>query len=85
MLLDTLPGLDQQDVSLAMSQRVVHILELVQVDDQKRERTLVAHHPLRGLFQAITKQAPIGKPGQIVIKGQLLDLCLVRLPRRNIE
>ena len=85
MLPDPPGRFDQQHIALVMSKRIVHLLESVQVYEQQRKRGVVAHYALHILFQSVAEQSPVGKPCQVIVVGELLDLRFGYLSVRDVQ
>ena len=75
--LDARPGRDQDLVAAGVAERVVEDLEVVEVDEQHRERPpsrpLAA---LEGLVDAVPEQDPVREPGQPVVQRLVADLVV---------
>ena len=56
-----------------VAQRVVHLLEIVQVDDEQRA-LLLRRHLLQTLFYVLLHRRPVQKPGHGVLARPLLQL-----------
>ena len=60
-----------------MAERVVHLLEVVQIEKQERHRFLVPARMRHGLARPLGEHRPVGKPGERVVIGHPLDALLV--------
>ncbi len=70
---DAARGVDQQNVALLVSERVVDLLEVVQVDEQDRDVQLIALGLGDVVRQPVMEHAPVGQLGQRVEVGLLPD------------
>ena len=59
-----------------MPQRIVHLLEPVEIEEEQRARLRPAEMALERLFQQPVDLQPISQPGQGVVAGQLLKRVL---------
>ena len=66
----------QQFVADAMAERVVDALEVVDVDEQRRDRRLAADGACEHLLDAIEYQRAVGQAGQGVVRSQERQLLL---------
>jgi hypothetical protein len=63
----------QQLIAAGMAERVVDLLELVEVDEQEgRQRALIAWHGQEAL-DLVAEIDPVGQPRQRVIAGEVAD------------
>ena len=71
----------QKVVAGVVPQRVIKVLEVVQIDEQQRAMRLRTYRCQRGPVQAVHQQPAVGQLGQHVVKRQPLDLafCLLAL------
>ena len=76
-VLQALGHLDQQLVAHAVSQGVVELLEVVQVQEQ--HRTMFSHprRMCQDVLQPVHQKAAVGQAGELVVKRQFVDLRLV--------
>jgi hypothetical protein len=65
-----------------VAERVVDLLEMVQVDHHHRDARVAALREELGLAQAVVEQAPVGQPGQRVVVGEEARLLLLALASR---
>ena len=65
---------DQQLVSYTMAQRVVDVLEVVEIYEKCARRHVVAAAAGKHLFHTVDDQGPIGKPGERVVQGLVPQL-----------
>ncbi len=63
----------QQLVAGLVAQRVVDLLESIQVQEQHREPPVVAMGLVDGLDEQLAEQAAVGQAGQPVVIGEVLD------------
>ncbi len=79
------PGdLDQQFVADAVTERVIDVLETIDVHEDQRQRFGVAFDAAQCLADAIGQQAAVGQAGQRVEMRQPVNVRLVRLVRRDV-
>ena len=71
--------LDQQRIAHAVPQRVVDVLEVIEVDEHHRQRCAGAGRFAYGLLAALGQQRAVGQAGQGVVVGQPVDAVLVFL------
>ena len=57
-----------------MTQRVIHVLEVIEVDIQDRERIGAAPGAGEGLTKAFDKGRPVRKSGERILVGEVVDL-----------
>ena len=67
-----------------MSQRVVHCLEAVQIQERHRQALTPSNSLGHGLVQAVSQQQPVGQAGQDIKVGNVLQLGLVLLQGRDV-
>ena len=67
-----------------MPQRVVQILEVVQVNEQQGAACLIASADHQRLGQTVKQQAAVGQIGQRVIKRQANNVLFTLLLRSDI-
>ena len=67
---------DQVLVARLVSLRVVQVLEVVQVEEQRGALAAVAGRELQVALQLVVEAAPVRQPGQRVVVGEVLDLLL---------
>ena len=72
-------NLDQQGIAHAVSQRVVHVLEMVQVQEDHCQRRVVLLGHLDGLLGTLGQQCAVGQAGERIVVGQPVDALLVGL------
>ena len=66
----------QHGIAEGVAERIVDVLEVVEVEKQQRTAQVVALEQGNLLAQAVHQQGAIGQVGQGVVVGQVLDLCL---------
>jgi hypothetical protein len=71
--------LQQQLVACGVSQRVVHPLELVQIEEQQGDPGPRALRHGQRMHEAVAQQNAVGQAGQCIVVGQKLD-ALLRVP-----
>ena len=59
-----------------MTERVIDLLELVEVDEQHRKTIVLPGSIDQTGFQTLDEIAAIGQPGQRVVVGQIIQLAL---------
>ncbi len=73
--LQALRGVAQQFVAGCVTQRIVHVFESVQVDEQRNHAAAIPLGPFDGLGKPVHRQTAVRQPGELVIirlMGQLL-------------
>jgi hypothetical protein len=68
-----------------MAQRIVDLLEAIDVEGQKRERRCPAPGGGKRLAQPLDERRPIGQSGELVGAGKVQDLGLGRLALGDID
>ena len=69
----------QQPVADVVAERVVHVLEVVEVDHQDRQPVLGAPRERDRMLDAVAEQAPVREQRQRVVERELAELVLERL------
>ncbi len=64
----------EQHITALVAERVVDLLEAIQVDQQNRHLVSPPPRGCEGLLDPVAEECPIGKRGQIVVEGEVLDL-----------
>jgi len=59
-----------------VTQGIVDRLEIVEIDEQRRERHLVAAGANQRLIDTVEDQCPVRQPGQRVVGGEECELSL---------
>ena len=67
-----------------MTERVIYILEAVQVDDAQRERTPVAFGHSNGLGQAVLKEQAVRQTGQSIVQRLVCQRFLGAFALRHV-
>ena len=62
-----------------MAERVVDVLEAVEIEIEERKARAVAPRLDQRAVEAVVEQRAIGKPGQRIVEGEVLGLRLARL------
>ena len=75
---------DQDGVALAVPQAVVDRLEVVEIDEEDRQRPRIALVERQGVVQPIDEERAVGKAGQRVMEGLVAELVLERLARGDV-
>ena len=72
------PGGDdfQHRIAHRMPERVVDVLEVIQVEEQQGPAHVMPRQQGALLGQAIHQQGPVGQVGERVVIGQMTHLCL---------
>ena len=70
---------DQDLIAGGMPERVVDVLEVVEVHEQQGQCPLAAHGVGQRAFQVFSEHQPVGQLGEAVVVGEIMGL-LVRLP-----
>jgi hypothetical protein len=66
----------QQLVPGVVTQRVVDALEVVQIDEQRRDRRVVATRAHQHLLDAVEDQRPVRQPRQRIVGGHERELLI---------
>ena len=74
----------QQQIADVVTERIVHVLEPVEVDEHHRHFLFVALRAARRLLQAVVQQASVRHTGQRIEACELLELALRFLQQRDI-
>jgi hypothetical protein len=69
----------QQQISHGMSERVVDVLEMIEIEIQNRKFLAVAFRPLDRLPQGLDEHGAIGEPGEVVVQRGNLICSRMRL------
>ena len=80
--LQALGELHQQQVADVVAERVVDLLEAVEVEQQQRQRLAGARRGAQRLGQAVLEQQAVGQPGQRVVHRLMAQPALLRLGER---
>src|ERR1700730_16500494 len=75
----------QQAVASVVAQRIVDILEIVQIEKHYGHRRSAALRQHERMLNAIAKQIAIGKQGERIVKRQLPQLLLERLSLADVS
>ena len=70
----------QQTIAGMVADRVVDVLEPIEIQDEQRERVAVAVCGEHGLLQAIVEQRAIRQIGEGVVIGEMREALLRELP-----
>ena len=70
--------LDEEAVTDRVAEAVVDRLEVVEVEQQDRQRLAVVTLPLQGVVDAVVEQGPVRQAGHGVVEGLVLQLLLER-------
>ena len=62
-----------------MAERIIDLLELVEIDEKYRQLLIPARRFAQAFFQSLDETAAIGKAGQRVVIRQIIEFAL-RLP-----
>ena len=74
----------QELVAQGVPQRVVDLLEAVQIQEEHGQGAFLAPGGVQGGLEPLREEQPVGKPGQAVEVGQLSDLIFVALALRDV-
>ena len=78
------PSAAEQEVAALVPERVVHVLEAVEVDEHHGSLGLVALAGQQRLVDAVAKQRAVRQPGEAVVEGLVtIHLGLVAQPLRR--
>ena len=69
-----LRDLGEQAVAGVVAEAVVDELEPVEVEEQHRDRRVVATRALQRVGQAVVQQRPVREPGQLVVVRAVLEV-----------
>ena len=79
-----LPYLGDEQVALGMPERVVHVLEVVEVDEQDRGALRDSPAPSEGVLEAVDVQGTVRQAGQRVVERLAGQLRLELHPLRDV-
>src|SRR5438309_2063686 len=71
-------------VARAVPERIVHLLEVVQVDEHRRHLAVAALREVHCLLEAVIEQAPVGQTGERIVIGEEAHRVLAALARRDV-
>ncbi|HYE40858.1 MAG TPA: hypothetical protein VEB23_13055, partial [Ramlibacter sp.] len=54
-----------------MAERIVDVLEAVQIDQQQRQLAVMDARVVQGVRQQFEQQRPVGQAGEVVMPGQV--------------
>src|SRR5205085_10956024 len=74
----------QEPIANIVPEAVIDQLEVVDVDEQYAERTLVAVCQRKGLLQPVLEQVAVSEPGESIVIRLVLELVLVVLDVRDV-
>jgi hypothetical protein len=74
----------QQPVAFAVAQAVIHLLEIIEVEEHHRERTALAGREGQRVAYPVPEQCPVGQPGERIVKGLVGELLLELLPLAHV-
>ena len=74
----------EQLVADVVAQRVVDVLEVIEVEQVQAHDVLVTSGMRRALAQAVEEQRAVGQVGQAVVLSEVLDALLGLLARRDV-
>ena len=66
----------EQLVAGGMAESVVHRLEVIEVEEENRERRLAARAPGEGMLDAVREEGPVREPTQTVVERLVPDLLV---------
>ena len=82
---ETMADGDQQLVAGAMPQAVVDRLEIVEIQEEDRQRGLAQPAgAIERVLDAIDEERPVGEPGQRIVQRLVAELCLELLAGRDV-
>ena len=67
-----------------MAQRVVHLLEAIEIEEEQADALVPALRPLQRAAQPILEQLSIGQARQAIVVGEIADALLGLLALRNL-
>ena len=73
---DPLGHRDQEIVAREVAERIVDVLEVVEIDQQQGDRLVASAGLGDSVLQAVVQQDPIGQPGQRVVMRHVVNLLL---------
>ncbi len=74
----------QQAVAGVVAERVVDVLEVVQIEEHDRDRALAALRERQCVLHAVAEQVAVGEQRQRIVEGQLAQLLLERLALADV-
>src|ERR1700687_1438508 len=69
----------QETVTAVVTERVVDVLEAIEVEQQHAEHLLVAARSEQRLAESVAEQAAVGQSGQRVVQSLVLERIRMRL------
>ena len=75
---------DEQPVAHLVAQAVVHLLEVVEVEEQHRQRVPVAAGERQRMADPVAEERPVGEPGERVVERLVDQLLLQPLPLAHV-
>src|SRR5260370_96414 len=67
---EALAPLLEHRVSRAVPERIVHLLEIVQIDEHRCHLAVAALREVHYLLEAVIEQAPVGQSGERIVIGE---------------
>ena len=67
-----------------VAQRIVDVLEAVQIQEQYGQHVRIALRQNKLLGQVFLEAPPVGEPGQFVVQREMLDLLLGAFARMDV-
>ena len=75
---------DEQPVALGVAQAVVHRLEVVEVEEQHRDRVPAAAGQRQRVAHPVPEQRAVGEPGERIVERLVGELLLQPLPLAHV-
>jgi hypothetical protein len=69
-------NLGQERIAGGVPERVVDVLEAIEIEGEHGHQMAVASRPRHGAFEMLVKLQPVRQVGQRVVHGQVADLVL---------
>jgi hypothetical protein len=79
-----LPDLDKQLIACRMSQRVIDILEFIEVKRQNSKRSAMTPKSLRGVVEFLGEQRAVRKAGQQIMMRKERNPLFIQRPIRDV-
>jgi hypothetical protein len=74
----------QQGIADRVAQRVVHRLEVIEIDEENGELMIVAAASLDSMPQSILQERTVGQAGQGIVEGLVLELSFKFVSARDV-
>ena len=75
-LLEPCRDLLEQCIAGGMAERIVHVLEAVEIEPEHGHQLTMPLGPRHGAVEMLAELKPVGQPGQRIVHGEIADLVL---------